>query len=207
MYMLFMALSVFLSVGIVLLLFFLLSHLAYGKSDKRNMILASLFAFLFAGIFTVTGIPSVYSLISGSFDGAINLIPFSEVISSPLQYILNVILFIPVGLLLPITHPAFRQLKYAACSGFFLSLLIETLQLFNFRTTDINDLIANTLGAILGFAVINCWSEGFKRKGAFSSISEKNSFIQNPILLAAVAFCAVFFIEPLVENQLAAFLF
>lgn len=167
MYMLISAVTALFSLGLVVIPLFLLLHFtAKNRFKKRDFLLSAVFACLIAGIFTVTGIPSMYSLMSGSCDAALNLIPFAEVLTSPLQYILNVILFLPLGLLLPLMHPAFRQLKYSAFFGFFLSLFIEIMQLFNFRTTDINDLIANTLGAALGFAVISFLSDGFKGKSS-----------------------------------------
>ena len=41
------------------------------------------------------------------------------------------------------------------------SFLIEFCQLFNFRTTDIDDLMMNTLGGILGFFIWKIWIKIF----------------------------------------------
>ncbi len=64
----------------------------------------------------------------------------------------NLILFVPLGFLLAAAYGANRfWTKAGAC--ILLSLSIETVQfLFLHRAADINDLITNSLGAVLGLA-------------------------------------------------------
>ena len=80
----------------------------------------------------------------------IYLIPFS---SSPdlVPYVLNVLMTIPLGFLLPLLWPSFRSLPKVALTGFFFSLGIEGAQLFLIRASTVDDLWTNTLGAIIGF--------------------------------------------------------
>ena len=69
------------------------------------------------------------------------------------QVYLNVILFIPLGYLLPYVFDWFRAdiLKRTVTVGFVTSLFIENIQLITKRGFyDIDDLVANTLGALLG---------------------------------------------------------
>lgn len=47
----------------------------------------------------------------------------------------------------------FRKVQRTALFGFCLSLWIEFEQLLTFRAADIDDLTANTAGAVLGFAL------------------------------------------------------
>jgi hypothetical protein len=70
----------------------------------------------------------------------------------------NVVVFLPLGFLLPLVariHSARRVLLY----GFLLSLAIETAQLVQSQTgngghvADINDLLANTVGAPIGYGI------------------------------------------------------
>ena len=68
-------------------------------------------------------------------------------------YILNIILFIPFGFLIPLIWKKMRSLHLTALAGFSFSILIEISQLLNNRRTDIDDLIMNTLGAIIGFLI------------------------------------------------------
>ncbi|SCB97077.1 Teicoplanin resistance protein [Bacillus wiedmannii] len=68
-------------------------------------------------------------------------------------YLLNIVLFMPFGFLLPTIWPQFRKMKNTVCAGFFFSLAIELNQLLNNRITDIDDLFTNTLGAIIGYVL------------------------------------------------------
>ncbi|TKH14070.1 VanZ family protein [Bacillus wiedmannii] len=68
-------------------------------------------------------------------------------------YLLNILLFMPFGFLLPTIWPHFRKMKNTVCAGFFFSLAIELNQLLNNRITDIDDLFTNTLGAIVGYVL------------------------------------------------------
>ncbi|AIQ44378.1 teicoplanin resistance protein VanZ [Paenibacillus sp. FSL R5-0912] len=75
-------------------------------------------------------------------------------------FVLNVIMFMPFGVYLPLLHKKIESLKSVAYYGFLFSLSIEILQMViritlgNGRSTDINDLIANTVGALVGYIVI-----------------------------------------------------
>ena len=96
------------------------------------------------------GIGSIWDLITyGKLDNSINLIPFSS--EGAMTYILNIIMFMPLGFLLPLIWENFRNAKKVVLMGFLMSLTIEICQLFNIRTTDIDDLMMNTLGALVGY--------------------------------------------------------
>lgn len=74
----------------------------------------------------------------------------------------NILLFIPFGFLAPLIFKKITNLKYIILSSFMISLSIELLQLIeniisiseNTRITDINDIILNVLGAILGYIIL-----------------------------------------------------
>lgn len=67
--------------------------------------------------------------------------------------ILNTLLFIPLGLLIPLLWKQKYPLINTVTSGFILSLLIEIFQIFNIRASDINDLCSNTFGTLLGYLI------------------------------------------------------
>ncbi len=100
------------------------------------------------------GIGSIWDI--GRYSGLfrideINLIPFDSV--GILTYILNIIMFMPLGFLLPLIWKNFRNIINVSLTGLGFSLAIELCQLFNLRATDIDDLMMNTLGAVLGYFI------------------------------------------------------
>lgn len=85
----------------------------------------------------------------------INLIPFQS--GSLITNLLNIFMFMPLGFLLPLIWKRYRQLLPTVLLGAGFSLMIELLQLFNRRVSDIDDLLMNTLGAFLGFILWYLW--------------------------------------------------
>lgn len=86
-----------------------------------------------------------------------NLTPFVDVTSGhgdfTRQIILNVIMTIPFGFLLPLTKIPKMNLLKIILFTFLLSLGIELLQplLSGLRSSDITDLITNVTGGIIGY--------------------------------------------------------
>ena len=69
--------------------------------------------------------------------------------------LLNVAMFVPLGFLLPILWKIFRKWYVMAPAGFAVSLGIELFQLATGRgICDVDDLLANTLGALIGYFLI-----------------------------------------------------
>jgi glycopeptide antibiotics resistance protein len=73
--------------------------------------------------------------------------------------ILNMLAFVPVGLLVPVLTRT-RSVLLAVGAGLILSVLIEIAQFtislivgYSYRRADIDDVIANTVGALLGFTI------------------------------------------------------
>ena len=68
--------------------------------------------------------------------------------------LLNVAMFIPLGILLPWIHKLFRKWYVMLGSGFGFSLAIELFQtITSSGLFDVDDLFANTLGAIFGYGL------------------------------------------------------
>ena len=74
--------------------------------------------------------------------------------------VMNILLFLPFGYLLPLLWPRVdRWWKLLLC-GLFVSLLIELLQLVTLRGMfDLDDLMNNTLGALLGWLCFARWRQ------------------------------------------------
>lgn len=109
-----------------------------------------LFSFLIIGILSVTGIPSVYRM---EWHPEYNFAPLMDITVSPVPYLLNVVLFLPLGFVLPMLWKCFQKPGKTIVHGFLFSLMIELMQLFNYRATDIDDLLMNTAGTVLGYMV------------------------------------------------------
>ncbi len=70
------------------------------------------------------------------------------------QIFLNVMMCVPLGFLLPIVFPKrFNKFSSVFLTSFGLSLSTEVIQLLTARALDIDDIIANTLGGMLGFSI------------------------------------------------------
>lgn len=66
----------------------------------------------------------------------------------------NVLAFIPFGVLVPAISHRMRKLPVVVALSFLLSLVVETLQLlFRVGSFDVDDLLLNTIGGLLGFFV------------------------------------------------------
>jgi glycopeptide antibiotics resistance protein len=95
-----------------------------------------------------------------------NLIPFREIerylrrgyiIGGRLVFlnlIGNVIGFMPFGFILPLISDRFRKWYMVFLCGFLLTLLVESVQLITgIGIFDVDDMILNTMGALLGYLV------------------------------------------------------
>ena len=92
----------------------------------------------------------------------INWIPFVNILDyeSSLKDILinipgNIAMFLPTGILLPLIYQNMDSPKKVVLTGAAISLGIEILQLpFSSRVSDIDDLILNTTGCLLGYGIL-----------------------------------------------------
>lgn len=118
------------------------------------------FAFYAFAVLYVTGVGTVHDLArlaSGvpRLANEVNVVPFKD--GFTIGAALNAVMFVPLGFLLPLVWRRGARLAPVAAFGFAFSLAIELTQLLNNRTTDIDDLLMNTLGALAGFALFKLW--------------------------------------------------
>lgn len=90
----------------------------------------------------------------------VNLVPFVRLADFAyrrdllLNVIGNVTMFIPSGIILPILYKRLDGFSRTVASGAGISLCIELLQLpFSVRSSDVDDLIMNTLGVAVGYGL------------------------------------------------------
>lgn len=126
----------------------------HQRTNFIHMIWVFIFLYYVYLVLETTGIGTIWEI--GLYPGMklqeeINLIPFRDGIS--LSMILNVVMFMPLGFLLPLLWKEYQSLVRTAIIGFCFSCGIEFCQLFNRRVSDVDDLLMNTLGAILGWLI------------------------------------------------------
>lgn len=90
----------------------------------------------------------------------LSLIPFhdiaevlttNDVVGSVIQIVGNLVMFVPLGVLVPLFWSGWRSPSRTIGLGLCMSLFIEINQLFTYRATSVDDLILNTLGAAVGW--------------------------------------------------------
>lgn len=162
--------------------------------DRKRMIGYVLFAVYLSGMFAVVGLPDIRYV---RFSPRINTVPFLYMFSDLTNTVLNVVLFVPLGFFLPVFWEKFLPFPRAVLFGFFTSLLIESLQIFTLRATDINDLMTNTMGTFLGWAAARLllplfpnWQPGHR--------------VWEVYIVSAAAFGVMFFLQPFLADTLFA---
>ena len=123
--------------------------------------LVVLIRFVFYPFFTVNGhvLPLIIDL-SSIQPIRFNLIPFVNILDYDIQreaainIIGNISMFIPTGIILPILYKDLNCFWKVLLAGAGLSFVIEMIQLlFPGSVTDIDDLILNTAGAVIGYGI------------------------------------------------------
>lgn len=139
------------------LLPFLLSCCLFARLTRplpaHTWALVLVFALYITGVYHFTGAGTLYEGLRYRLPlrEQWNLIPFSHTID-PTGYFLNILLFLPLGLLVPLIWSRLGRFWQVLCLGAGFSLFVELTQLLNIRASDVDDLILNTAGTALGFA-------------------------------------------------------
>lgn len=103
------------------------------------------------------------------------------------QVMWNIILFIPMGLLLPLAFPKrLNRCWKLICLAAFISLTIECIQYFIGRSADIDDWIANTAGALIGYSAVAVGKSALGKGDAGFTISLKFVLRASLVSLAVI---------------------
>lgn len=142
----------------------LVGRISGHKPSRAQTFWKLVLALYLAAVYNVAGAPEL-PYISPRFN--INLIPFWDITNGVRAYLvnsgLNILLFVPLGFILPLLWKEFRSRRTMCFTGFLLSLGIELAQLLNYRISDVDDLIMNTLGAWLGYELLMLLSRSRKK--------------------------------------------
>lgn len=138
---------IYIAIIVLLYLFKIRRSVSWRCVFEMILCIYSIILLKTTGIFTLT-----YHL-----DGIFNysLVPF--VGSSIVPVLLNFVLFIPYGLLLPLVFSSCRgNWKKVVIICGLTSLIIELLQLFGGRYAEIDDFLINSFGAFSGYVIYTC---------------------------------------------------
>ncbi len=155
------------------------------------------FCYYLIGILTMTGIGRLRA-----FSPRIVLIPFLDMISGPIDTILNIILFVPLGCFLPLLYRKYNHINSTALTGFLFSLSIELVQMFGRGSTDINDLITNTAGTCLGYLIYKPLSTLIPQELHGRLLGNYANDKLEVLFITAVSFVVMVTIQPVVISSL-----
>ena len=140
--------------------------------------------YLFA-VLGLTGFPNIRYI---CFDPTVYLIPFVGMASDVKNSFLNVLLFMPLGFFLPFLCRKYDSFQKVFLFGLCMTCSIELLQIFCFRLTDINDVITNCAGTVLGYCIAIPLKKPENREAGANCI----------LMLIAVTAAFMFFVQPYV---------
>lgn len=164
----------------------------FFHSVKRTIVYI-VFGFYLTAILALVGFPSVILL---KLDFSVNIVPFVDMISDFVNACLNILLFVPFGFFLPTLWSGFRNKKSVILTGLITTCVIEISQIFTFRTTDINDLVANTVGTIIGYYLAQSITKNFTEHTLSNSKSSDFYVICGSVVLI------MFFLQPFISSLL-----
>lgn len=143
------------------------TNLQKGLSFSRfHMLSVIAFSVYIVGVYHFTGAGTIYDVLLYQLElryDQLNFTPFSNTIDI-VAYLLNILLFIPLGFLAPVIWLDMNKLGKVIGVGFLFTFLIELSQLFNNRRTDIDDILLNVLGAAIGFMLYKLFDQLTKSK-------------------------------------------
>lgn len=138
-----------------------------GKSVIRQLgyigLICSIFLIIFATILFVpiTFHPEEYILNIKPFNWIGNIDSFQQVL---VEKVPNIMLFIPLGFFIPIVLKNKRKLYKTTLIAFGITFSVEFFQYFIGRSSDIDDIITNLLGAIIGYAIFKILNHFLEQK-------------------------------------------
>lgn len=162
---------------------------------KKTAAYIILILYLTAMCFLV-GVPSVTGIKIG---WSYNFIPFYGMLNDITNSYLNVLLFIPLGIFVPCLWPEYRSMMKTVGLGLMTSLGIEILQIFTFRATDINDVITNVAGTMIGYLIGRLIIKRFPQLN-WLGCKERELY-----LLYATVVVVMFFSQPFIQFVLGNF--
>ena len=155
-----------------------------------------LFSLYLAAICFLVGFPNIAGM---RIVLSHNFIPLRGMLTDITNSYLNVLLFIPLGIFVPCLWPEYRSMMKTVGLGLMTSLGIEILQIFTFRATDINDVITNVAGTMIGYLIGRLIIKRFPQLN-WLGCKERELY-----LLYATVVVVMFFSQPFIQFVLGNF--
>ena len=157
-----------------------LKHRVLKTMENKSIVKILFFAYICAvlsqtifpeidiGVLSNTGMPYIDIYLDNNIDPSINLIPFKDLYGyiinileadkemkhiAELNVLGNILMFIPLGLLLPMVYEKAKKTYMVILISSIFSLCIEITQLFLNRCFDVDDLILNIVGSAIGYII------------------------------------------------------
>ena len=160
--------------------------------NRDRSLLYFLFSIYLATMYAAVGLPDITYY---RFFPHFNFQPFLYMFSAWETTVLNVLLFIPLGFFMPMLWSRYRSFFRTVLLGFSVTMGIELLQIFTYRATDVNDLITNTAGTVLGFLIARLLL------ALFPQIKPQDNH-RDIKLVFGTAFAVMFFLYPFLAKIL-----
>ena len=141
------------------LIYILLLFTLWKDKGTKKILLNTVFYFYIVAVLTVTVMPVIENIkYIGTFPYRyMRLIPFDDYncgrAAAFKQIVLNTLMFVPLGFLLPLMGK--HKFLFVTLVSFGFSTFIEVFQPFisSVRYSDITDVITNTLGGMMGYLI------------------------------------------------------
>lgn len=144
------------------------------KEKSHDFVIAFILVYM-----TVLWILAFFSRESGSRVG-VSLDLFSILgtsVGETASYIENILLFVPCSVLFALAYPVFKRFIYNIGLCFSLSVFLEIMQLVTSRGyCQIDDVVANTVGAMIGFVFYKICALIFRKKTSLYVIRNISSY-------------------------------
>lgn len=183
---LYSSMDALLSMVFVLPFLFLGGMLYFWKYYLKRNIMVILFALYLSFLLSMIGMPTI-------FGRSFHTVYFG------LNYLGNLLLFLPIGIFLPVIWKRYFSLPKTVLTGLVIALYTVVSGLFSFyglASTDILCLISDVLGVLIGYFL-----SGYLVKALEFDwpVPENNRYYQfEPVLILEIVFWAKFFITPLI---------
>ncbi|ADU32449.1 VanZ family protein [Evansella cellulosilytica] len=189
-----LALLALIVLGIIIFIGYFIVYRKLFKGKKGIPINKLFFGGLFIGyIIMVIGVTFLNR--GPSFQGGMNLSLFSTYKEAWHNFsirhwqfvILNIIMFVPFGILFPLLHSRFQRAIWAIGAALLFTISIESIQLVTaYGNFVLDDLFNNLLGAIIGYGII-IGLITLKSKGIIHSVK-----YFTPLFLVVISFVSIF---------------